>query len=94
MKKQICLLLALLLLLSCLAGCSAPVQQEQKPTRIFTDSCGRSVEVPENIEHIVPSGALAQIVLYTVCPEKLQSWASALTRTQKNLSRSSIGICP
>ena len=83
MKKQLALFLALLLLLSCLAGCSAAVQQEQKPTRPFTDSCGRTVEVPEKIEHIVPSGALAQIVLYTVCPEKLQSWAAALTKTQK-----------
>ena len=83
MKKRICLFLALLMLLSGLTGCSAAVRQEQKPTRLFTDSCGRAVEVPETIEHIVPSGALAQIVLYTVCPEKLQSWASALTRTQK-----------
>ena len=83
MKKRICIFLALLMSLSCLVGCSAAVRQEQKPTKPFTDSCGRTVEVPEKIDHIVPSGALAQIVLYTVCPEKLQSWASALTRTQK-----------
>ena len=36
----------------------------------FTDSAGRTVEVPANIERIVPSGPLAQIVLFALCPDK------------------------
>ena len=44
---------------------------EQATTRTFTDSCGREVEIPANIERIAPSGALAQQVLLTIAPEKL-----------------------
>ena len=44
---------------------------EQATTRMFTDSCGREVEIPANIERIAPSGALAQQVLLTIAPEKL-----------------------
>lgn len=39
--------------------------------RIFTDSCGREVEVPAEIESIVPSGNLAQIFLYAIAPDAL-----------------------
>ena len=37
----------------------------------FTDSCNRTVEIPEEITRIAPSGALAQMVLMTIAPEKL-----------------------
>jgi len=43
----------------------------QSMTYTFTDSCGREVELPVNIDRIAPSGALSQIVLYTLCPDKL-----------------------
>lgn len=32
-------------------------------TVIFTDSCGREVEIPKNIERFAPAGAVAQMVL-------------------------------
>lgn len=38
-------------------------------TRIFTDDCGRKVEIPAKINAIVPSGPLAQIVLFAIVPE-------------------------
>ncbi len=45
-------------------------------TRVFTDSAGREVTLPEDIQKIAPSGPLAQIVLYTVAPDKLAGLAS------------------
>lgn len=62
------------------AQSSAPVQntdaqkqddpiQEQPAVRVFTDDAGREVEVPLEISRIVPSGALAQIVLLAIAPD-------------------------
>ena len=64
-----------------------PAQTEQQPaeqsaTYIFTDSAGRQVELPKNIERIAPSGPLAQLVLFTVCPDKLVGFASDISDMQ------------
>lgn len=40
-------------------------------TIVFTDSIGREVEIPSDIERIAPSGPMATVVLYTLCPDKL-----------------------
>ena len=45
-------------------------------TYTFTDSAGRAVELPRNIERIAPSGTAAQIVLFTLCPDKLVGFSS------------------
>ena len=45
-------------------------------TRIITDSAGREVEIPAEITKIAPSGPLAQIVLYTVSPDRLAGLAT------------------
>ena len=42
----------------------------------FTDSAGRQVKLPATILRIAPSGQLAQIVLYSLCPDKLIGWAA------------------
>ena len=42
---------------------------EEPATRIFTDDAGRDVEIPAEITRIVPSGPLAQIVLFAIAPE-------------------------
>jgi iron complex transport system substrate-binding protein len=55
---------------------------DSEETYLFTDSSGREVELPKNIERIAPSGPLAQIVLYTLCPEKMVGWASEFTDEQ------------
>ena len=93
MKKYLALLLCLCLLLS-LCGCGGAAEKAEKETYLFTDSCGRTVEIPVEIETIVPSGSLAQMILYTVCPEKLLSLASALSRTQKRYLDESIWNLP
>lgn len=74
--KDIIRKLNVLFLIVCIvintAACgSTGKQQEDVPTRIFTDSLGREVEVPVTITRVVPSGSLAQIFLYAVAPDSL-----------------------
>lgn len=83
MKKLCAKLLLLTLMLTIVSGCATPSQGKTGETWSFTDSSGRTVELPKEISKIVPSGPLAQIVLYTLCPDKLQSLSIPLTRTQK-----------
>lgn len=45
----------------------------------FTDSLGRTVDLPERIERIVPSGNLAQMVLYSLAPDRIAGWSSKLS---------------
>lgn len=84
-KKILSLILVSTLAITSLAGCSSSntvsssqvsSQQQSKKnedteTIKFTDSAGREVEVPKNIERIAPTGTLAQIVLFSVAPDKL-----------------------
>lgn len=77
MTKCVSVLLTLSLLFS-LSGCSkpsAPVESVDE-TLIFTDDCGREVEVPAEISRIVATGPLSQIVLYTIAPDMLAGLAS------------------
>ena len=83
MRRKLAILLGTVLLFSFLTGCGSVHQKKAADVWSFTDSCGREVELPSEIDRIVPSGPLAQMVLYTLCPDKLQSLATPLTRTQK-----------
>ena len=54
------------------------VAEEPAPaTRQFTDSVGRTVELPAEINKIAISGPLAQIVVFALCPDKLVGIAEA-----------------
>ena len=79
-QRLLALLLALVMTLS-LAACgaqSAPVEENTAPeTRVFTDSVGREVTVPAQIDQVAVSGPLAQIVLFALCPDKLVGIANA-----------------
>jgi iron complex transport system substrate-binding protein len=68
----VCSLAAMFFLIAAM-GCAVQKTPEtsRSETYEFTDSCGRKVELPRNIERVVPSGPLAQIVLFTLCPDKL-----------------------
>lgn len=61
MKKRISLLIVIMLLSFILYGCAASDSKPSKAftdnTRIITDMLGRKVEIPENIESIVCTGA-------------------------------------
>lgn len=74
--------LAAVTLICC--GCGgAPVAKEPQKTWTFTDSCGRQVELSEEVKTAAPSGPLAQMFLYTLCPDKLAGLSTPLTRKQK-----------
>lgn len=50
---------------------------ESPATKEFTDSLGRTVTVPADIQKVAISGPLAQIYLFALCPDKLAGIASA-----------------
>ncbi len=80
-QRLLALLLALVMTLS-LAACgaqSAPAEDENTApeTRVFTDSVGREVTVPAQIDKVALSGPMAQIVLFALCPDKLVGIANA-----------------
>ena len=53
------------------------ITEEPAATTVqFTDSVGRTVELPKDITKIAVSGPLAQIVLFALCPDKLVGVAS------------------
>ncbi len=78
MKKQFVLLLALLAVL--LIVPTAMAQDAVGETVSFTDSVGRTVEVPAQIERIAISGPLAQVVVFALAPEKLVGIAAAWSK--------------
>lgn len=62
----------------------APQETEETDTqtRIFVDSLGREVEVPAEIDAIAPSGSIAQMILYTLCWEKMIALSTELSSLQ------------
>jgi len=98
MKRTLALLLAVSLMFS-LAACDTTNEEEtastdtdtetttsgtaENETYIFTDSAGREVEIPANIERIAPSGAVAQIVLFSIAPDKMVGLANDWSETAK-----------
>ena len=85
-KRWMALLLALAMSFSLLACGAKPAENTgdnsqntaaDGTTRVFTDSCGREVTVPVNVEKIAVSGPLAQIVVFAMAPDKLVGIANA-----------------
>ena len=61
-KNIFALLLALALLCGSLSGCAAgQPARSAEPTVSFTDSLGRTVEIPETLTRVAPSGAVASM---------------------------------
>lgn len=67
----------------CLSGCgmdenaaAESVQTEYTgETVVFTDDCGRDVEVPEQISAVIGSGNLAEIFLFAIDPDAMMAVA-------------------
>ena len=57
-----------------LALASAGPAAEARP---FTNSAGRTVEVPDRIAHVLPAGPPASIILYMLAPDQLVGWIRA-----------------
>jgi iron complex transport system substrate-binding protein len=45
--------------------------------RSVTDATGRTVDVPDRVERILPAGPPAAVLLYTLAPAKLLGWVHA-----------------
>jgi len=77
MKKQISLLMVLVFLFSFASCGKAPEGTETSDAHIvFTDDCGRDVDLPRDIRRIAATGPLSQILLYTIAPEALVGLAA------------------
>jgi iron complex transport system substrate-binding protein len=53
--------------------------------RPVVDATGRSVEVPDRIERVMPAGPPAAVLLYTLVPDKMIGWPHALKPAAKSL---------
>lgn len=88
-KRLLALVLALVMSLS-LFACGQKQQKDKtddgtqtETTRVFTDSCGREVKVPADIQKIAVSGPLAQMVVFAIAPDKMVGVANAWDESAK-----------
>lgn len=75
-KKSFALILIVAFSLAVIAGCvsqteSTPNQSSSKATRRITDMVGRTVEIPTNVEKIVPLGNAPRMIAYLGLAEKV-----------------------
>jgi ABC-type Fe3+-hydroxamate transport system substrate-binding protein len=45
--------------------------------KLFTDSDGRKVNVPDEVHRVFPAGPPASVTLFTLAPEKMLGWSRA-----------------
>lgn len=64
------------------AAAGSGTASQEAATRTFTDSLGREVQLPVEIDRICPSGHTAQQVLLTMAPDKMVGLSQALTDEQ------------
>ena len=51
--------------------------------RVFVDSAGRRVELPERVERIYAAGPPASILVFAIAPDKLIGWTSAWREAER-----------
>ena len=86
-KRLIALFLSLAMMLSLAAcgeqptnsGSESASSGAEETVHSFTDSVGRTVEVPAQIDKVALSGPLAQIAIFALCPDKLVGVSNAWT---------------
>ena len=79
-KKLLALLLAVVMVLGLIACGTKKKEEDPNATRTFTDSTGREVEVPVQIDKVALSGPMAQIMLFALCPDKLVGVSNAWSK--------------
>jgi iron complex transport system substrate-binding protein len=52
---------------------------------VFTDSAGRRVMLPDQVERIMPAGPASAVFVYALVPNKLIGWTEPLSRAQRAL---------
>ena len=83
MKRLLSLLLALAMLLMLAACGTQTAAPEASDTRRFTDSCGRTVEIPEEITKVAVSGTMAQMLVFALAPDTLAGVAGKWDESAK-----------
>ena len=85
--KKLCSLLLILSLLLSLSACgdSSPTETDPKEDRLFTDDAGRQVSIPKELRRIVPSSAMAQLVLQALAPDLFVGLASVPEEEHRGL---------
>src|ERR1700739_3909411 len=58
--------------------------------RSVVDATGRTVDIPDRIERVMPAGQPAAVLLYTLAPEKMIGWPHSPNPAAKNLLGPSI----
>ena len=78
MSKKITtrLLAAILALAAILSLCACGAQHEEGGTRVFTDSTGREVTLPEEITRVAVTGLGSQLVVFALAPDALVALTS------------------
>ena len=100
-KRLLALVLALVMSLT-LFACGRKAQDDktddstrtEDTTRVFTDSCGREVTVPTDIQKVAVSGPLAQMVVFAIAPDKMVGGPMPGTRPPRITLTRSIWTCP
>lgn len=77
-------------------GDAAQSEQQASSTepRQFTDSAGRTVEIPATIDAIAPAGHTATQVLMTMAPDKMVTLSQELTEEQAKYFSSDLSDLP
>ena len=70
MKKTLSIFLISILVIGTLFA-QAASETAGKETIAFTDSAGRTVEIPASIDKVAPSGAVATMFLAAFAPERM-----------------------
>lgn len=77
MKKIFTIIIIMSIALSMVSCSASETPADNSGEKVsFTDSCGRTVEIDENISRVAVSGPLAQNVVLAICPESLVGIAS------------------
>lgn len=82
MKRLIVLMVTLLLSFS---GCSSDSVNTETETFVFTDSVGRQVVVPLNIDRVAVSGPIAQIMIFSLAPDKMVGIATEWSEVSEDI---------
>lgn len=83
MKRLFSILLSAVMVLGLLAGCASNgAAQGGEETVDFTDSLGRTVQIPKELTRVAPSGAVATMILLTIAPEYMVSVSATPSSTQ------------
>ena len=93
-KKTTAIILALSIIFTLCACSAGSLPEPEGSTREFTDSAGRTVEVPEKISRIIPSGGLAQTFIWPLGADKLVSLKTKLTPEQLLYYGESFALLP